>query len=127
MLDFVKYELSDSKQTPVECLYEGSSYTASLHVTFRLKDGDEFREEKVYMGEVPLMTADGAFVVNGAERVVVSQLHRSPGICSESALHPNGSTIFSMRIIPWNCRPEVIGLPHPIIRMARCSIPARMP
>ena len=100
VLDFVKYALSEPKLSPVESLYEGSTYASTLHVTFRLKDGDEVREESVYMGEVPLMTNHGSFVINGAERVVVSQLHRSPGMCSESSLHANGSTIFSMRIIP---------------------------
>ena len=100
VLDFVKFTLSEPKLSPLECLYEGQTYAAPLHVTFRLKDGDELREEDVYMGEVPLMTVDGAFIVNGAERVVVSQLHRSPGICSESTLHPNGGTLYSMRIIP---------------------------
>jgi DNA-directed RNA polymerase subunit beta len=54
----------------------------------------------VYIGEIPLMTEDGAFVVNGAERVVVSQLHRSPGICSEETLHPNGAVLYSVRLIP---------------------------
>ena len=100
VLDYVKYKLSESKLNRLESLYEGLTFAAPLHVTFRLKDGDEVREEDVYMGEVPLMTPDGAFVVNGAERVVVSQLHRSPGICSEQTLHPNGTTLYSMRIIP---------------------------
>ena len=99
-LDFVKYELSEPKLSPLEALYEGTTHAAPLHVTFRLKDGDEVREENVYMGEVPLMTRDGAFVVNGAERVIVSQLHRSPGICSEKTTHPNGATLFSIRVIP---------------------------
>jgi DNA-directed RNA polymerase subunit beta len=99
-LDFVKYELTAPKLTPLETLYEGQTHAATLHVTFRLKDGDEVREENVYMGEVPLMTDNGSFVVNGAERVVVSQLHRSPGLCSEQAEHPNGSTLFSVRVIP---------------------------
>jgi len=100
VLDYVKYELSEPKMNRLESLYEGETYAAPLHVTFRLKDGDEVREESVYMGEIPLMTDDGSFVVNGAERVVVSQLHRSPGICSEQSLHPNGTTLYSMRIIP---------------------------
>ena len=99
-LDFVSYELSTPKVSPLGSLFEGQTYAAPLHVTFRLKDGDEVREESVYMGEIPLMTEHGSFVVNGAERVVVSQLHRSPGICSEQAIHPNGTTIYSMRIIP---------------------------
>jgi DNA-directed RNA polymerase subunit beta len=100
VLDFVKYELSEPKLDAFECLYEGQTYAAPLHVTFRLKDGDEVREEKVYMGEVPLMTDYGSFVVNGAERAVVSQLHRSPGICSEQTVHANGALLYSMRVIP---------------------------
>ncbi len=100
VLDFVKYELSEPKEDELECLSEGSTYASPLHVTFRLQDGDEVREENVYMGEIPRMTDNGSFVVNGAERVVVSQLHRSPGICSEQTLHPNGSTLYSLRIIP---------------------------
>jgi len=100
VLDFVKYELSAPKLGPMESLYEGQTYAAPMHVTFRLKDGDEVREEVVYMGEIPLMTEHGSFVINGAERVVVSQLHRSPGICSEQTLHPNGTILYSMRVIP---------------------------
>jgi DNA-directed RNA polymerase subunit beta len=100
VLDFVKYEISEPKMGPLECLREGQSYAAPLYVTFRLKDGDEVREEDVYMGEVPLMTEQGSFVINGAERVVVSQLHRSPGICFEQNLHPNGTMLYSFRIIP---------------------------
>jgi DNA-directed RNA polymerase subunit beta len=99
-LDFAKYELSEPKLSALEALSRGGTYAAPLHATFRLKDGDEIREEDVYMGEIPLMTRDGAFVVNGAERVIVSQLHRSPGICSERALHPNGQTLYSVRLIP---------------------------
>ena len=100
IVDFVKYELSDSKQSDAECLRYGSTYAAPLRATFRLQDGEEVREEAVFMGEIPLMTDTGAFIVNGAERVIVSQLHRSPGICSESSLHTNGKTIYSVRVIP---------------------------
>ena len=99
-LDYVGYNLSEPRLNVLEALREGQTFAAPMHVVFRLKDGDEIREESVYMGEVPLMTEDGAFVVNGAERVVVSQLHRSPGICSEQSLHSNGQTIYSIRIIP---------------------------
>ena len=99
-LDFVKYEVSEPKMTPLEALAEADTYRASLNVTFRLRDKDEVREESVFMGDIPLMTASGAFVINGAERVIVSQLHRSPGICSEKTVHPNGTNLFSMRIIP---------------------------
>ncbi|MDI6774687.1 MAG: DNA-directed RNA polymerase subunit beta [Verrucomicrobiota bacterium] len=99
-LDFVKYELAKPQMSALEALEEGQTYAAALHVTFRLKDGDEVREESVYMGEMPLMTESGAFVVNGAERVVVSQLHRSPGICSEQTPHSSAVALYSMRIIP---------------------------
>jgi len=99
-LDFVKYELSDAKMSALDALTRGATYAAPLHATFRLKDGDEIREEDVYMGEIPLMTPDGAFVINGAERAIVSQLHRSPGLCSEKAIHPNGQTLYSVRLIP---------------------------
>ena len=100
VLDFTKFEITEPKMNPVECLREGQSFAAPLYVTFRLKDGDEVREEDVYMGEVPLMTDQGSFVINGAERVVVSQLHRSPGICFEQNIHPNGTVLHSFRIIP---------------------------
>lgn len=100
VLDYLKYEVNEPKMGPVECIREGQSYSAPLYVTFRLKDGDEVREEDMYMGEVPLMTVQGSFIINGAERVVVSQLHRSPGICFEQNMHPNGTMLFSFRIIP---------------------------
>ncbi len=100
VLDFVKYELAEPKDDALECLSDGQTYASPLHVTFRLQDGEEVREESVYMGEIPLMTDNGSFVVNGAERVVVSQLHRSPGICSEVIIHANGSSLYSLRIIP---------------------------
>ncbi len=99
-LDFVKYDVGEPKWTALDCMREGESYSAPLHVTFRLKEGDEVREEDVYMGEIPLMSERGSFIVNGAERVVVSQLHRSPGICFEQSVHTNGSLLYSFRIIP---------------------------
>ncbi len=99
-LDFVSYELSDPKMRSVECQREGLTYSGPLYVTFRYKDERSTKEEKVYMGEIPLMTRQGTFVVNGAERVVVSQLHRSPGICFESNVHLNGKLLHGFRIIP---------------------------
>ena len=69
-------------------------------MTFRFKDEKGTKEEKVYMGELQLMTPQGTFVINGAERVIVSQLHRSPGICFESTIHANGKILYSFRIIP---------------------------
>ncbi|MBU0678554.1 MAG: DNA-directed RNA polymerase subunit beta, partial [Verrucomicrobia bacterium] len=100
VLDFAKYEIGEPKLTALECMREGQSFAAPLYVTFRVKEGKDVREEDVYMGEIPLITDQGSFVVNGAERVIVSQLHRSPGICFEQSVHANGSILFSFRIIP---------------------------
>ncbi len=100
VLDFVRYEFVPSRKNPDQCLKDGDSFAAALHVTFRLKSEEGICEEVVYMGEIPVMTESGSFVINGAERVVVSQLHRSPGICFEQAPHANGSTIYSFRLIP---------------------------
>jgi DNA-directed RNA polymerase subunit beta len=99
-LDFVKYEITPPKHPAFESLKEGESHTAALHVTFRLKNQAEVREETVFMGEVPLITEQGTFIINGAERVIVSQLHRSPGICFEQSVHANGTLLHSFRIIP---------------------------
>jgi len=99
-LDFVSYEIGDPKLSALECQREGQTYSAPLHITFRLTDEKGTKEEKVYMGEIPLMTPQGTFVINGAERVVVSQLHRSPGIAFESSIHLNGKVLYSFRIIP---------------------------
>lgn len=99
-LDFVSYELGEPKLSALECQREGQTFSAPLYVTFRYKDERSTKEEKVYMGELPLMTPQGTFVINGAERVVVSQLHRSPGICFETAIHTNGKVLFGFRIIP---------------------------
>jgi DNA-directed RNA polymerase subunit beta len=104
MLSFVRYEIGESKQSWLDALQDGTTYAAPLHVVFRLAEDHEgqkqSKEEKVYMGEVPLMTLQGTFVINGAERVIVSQLHRSPGICFEETIHPNGKSLYSFRIIP---------------------------
>src|SRR3989449_2861221 len=100
VLDFSHYEIGEPKLTALEAQREGQTYSAPLYVTFHLKEEKGTKEEKVYMGEIPLMTPAGTFVVNGAERVVVSQLHRSPGICFESSIHLNGKVLFSFRIIP---------------------------
>lgn len=100
VLDFESYEIGEPKMSSLDCQREGETYSAPLHVTFSLKEEKGIKEEKVYMGEIPLMTLQGTFVINGAERVVVSQLHRSPGICFESTKHVNGKELFSFRIIP---------------------------
>ena len=100
VLDFVKYDLGTPKWTYQQSLYEGETYAKPLHATFRLKDGESVREEDVFLGDIPVMTEDGAFVINGAERVIVSQLHRSPGISTERTTHANGQQLLSVRIIP---------------------------
>ena len=99
-LDFVSYRLEPEKKGYLQALIDGESYVRPLRVTFRLQDGEDVREEEVFMGDMPIMTPDGAFVVNGAERVIVSQLHRSPGISSEKQVHANGQPLLSVRIIP---------------------------
>ena len=99
-LDFVSYTLEEPKMSALECQREGQTYSAPLYVTFRYKDDRSSKDEKVYMGEIPLMTPQGTFVINGAERVVVSQLHRSPGICFEENVHLNGKLLHGFRIIP---------------------------
>jgi DNA-directed RNA polymerase subunit beta len=101
MLDYDSYEIGEPKLNWLECLREGLTYGAPLYVTFLLKEESKSaKEEKVFMGELPLMTPQGTFVINGAERVVVSQLHRSPGIAFEATQHPNGKTLHSFRVIP---------------------------
>ncbi len=99
-LDFSHYEIGEPKLSALEAQREGQTFSAPLHVTFQLKEERGTKEEKVYMGEIPLMTPQGTFVINGAERVVVSQLHRSPGIAFESSIHLNGKKLYSFRIIP---------------------------
>src|SRR5271163_3474967 len=100
VLDFHSYEIGEPKHDWLECLREGLTYGAPLYVTFLLKDEKGTKEEKVFMGELPLMTPQGTFVINGAERVIVSQLHRSPGLAFEETQHPNGKKLQSFRIIP---------------------------
>ncbi|MEM0897819.1 MAG: DNA-directed RNA polymerase subunit beta [Verrucomicrobiota bacterium] len=99
-LDYVSYECGKPKITALESIRDGETFSAPLYVTFRLKDEAGTKEERVYMGELPLMTQRGTFVINGAERVVVSQLHRSPGICFETNVHLNGKLLHGFRIIP---------------------------
>ena len=99
-LDFVSYEIKKPKMSYLEAIREGETYSAPLYVTFKLREGEDLRENTLFMGEIPLMTPSGSFVINGAERVIVSQLHRSPGICFEKTQHANGSILHSFRIIP---------------------------
>jgi DNA-directed RNA polymerase subunit beta len=100
VLDFRSYEIGEPKVDWLECLREGLTYGAPLYVTFLLKEDKATKEERVFMGELPLMTPQGTFVINGAERVIVSQLHRSPGLAFEATQHPNGKMLHSFRIIP---------------------------
>jgi DNA-directed RNA polymerase subunit beta len=99
-LEYVSYSLSDAKFPLDECYRRGLTYAAPLKVKLRLKGPKETKEQDVYMGELPLITETGTFVINGDERVVVSQLHRSPGVSYEKNIHPNGKILFSARIIP---------------------------
>ena len=104
-LEYVSYEVSPPKTTDFAAIRAGETYSASLFVRFRLICGvntaEEYTtEEDVYMGEIPMITDRGTFVINGAERVIVAQLHRSPGICYEKMRHANGKELFSFRIIP---------------------------
>lgn len=101
LLEFKKYHLSPPKYEYEESIKRGISYASPLKATFRLTDETGIKEEEVYLGTLPLMTDRGTFVINGAERVVVSQLHRSPGLSFEKARHPRGTTLFSFRIIPY--------------------------
>ncbi len=100
VLDFVRYEIGKPKIPLLKCLKDGGTYAAPLHVVYRLQTPRDTKEETVYMGDIPLMTDSGSFVINGAARVIISQLHRSPGICFEKARHPSGRMLYSYRVIP---------------------------
>jgi DNA-directed RNA polymerase subunit beta len=110
LLEFVSYALGEPKYTVEECMERDMTYGAPLKATLRLVINEDVEGEKrprdilekeVYLGELPLLTEQGTFVINGAERVIVSQLHRSPGVVFEETIHPNGTKLFSARIIPF--------------------------
>jgi DNA-directed RNA polymerase subunit beta len=101
ILEFLSYNLGVPKYSPEECIRRGITYNVTLKVKFRLTDETGIKEEEVYMGTIPVMTDKGTFIVNGAERVIVSQLHRSPGISFEQERHPKGTMLYSLRIIPY--------------------------
>lgn len=101
IIEFLSYNLGVPKYTPEECIRRGITYHVTLKVKFRLTDETGIKEEEVYMGTIPIMTDKGTFIINGAERVVVSQLHRSPGICFEQERHARGNVIYSFRVIPY--------------------------
>jgi len=101
ILEYRYYEVEEPKKTWQEALREGTTYGAPLYVVFALREeGAGVKEERVFMGEMPLMTPQASFVINGAERVVVSQLHRSPGIAYEVTETASGKKLYSFRIIP---------------------------
>jgi len=101
IIEFISYSLGVPKYSPEECIRRGITYNVILKVKFRLTDETGIKEEEVYMGTLPVMTEKGTFVINGAERVIVSQLHRSPGISFEQDRHSKGMMIYSFRIIPY--------------------------
>ncbi len=109
LLEFIEYYIERPKASVAECQERGITYSAPLKAKLRLsvKDDtgldDEFgdtTEQVVYLGNIPYMTNRGTFVINGAERIIVSQLHRSPGVFFDESNHPNGAKIYSARIIP---------------------------
>ncbi len=112
-LEFVKYALGEPKYTVEECIERDMTYSVPLKATLQLvvmeevgettktKRPKNIIEKEVYLGELPILTPLGTFVINGAERVIVSQLHRSPGVVFEESIHPNGQRLFSARIIPF--------------------------
>ncbi len=110
-LEFVEYSLGKPEFDVRECILRGSTFAAPMRVKIRLiiKDREtksikDVREQEVYMGEMPLMTENGTFVINGTERVIVSQLHRSPGVFfdhDKGKTHSSGKVLYSARIIPY--------------------------
>ncbi|MBR1953132.1 MAG: DNA-directed RNA polymerase subunit beta [Lentisphaeria bacterium] len=102
-LEFVSYEVGAIDQQTnnvIDCIKDGKVYGAPLYVNFLLKFKGTETAERVYMGDIPIMTDSGTFIINGAERVIISQVHRSPGICFEKTRHTSGRTLYSYRIIP---------------------------
>ncbi len=108
-LEFIHYALDAPKHSVEECIAQGLSYSVPLKAKLRLSskedededEAEEAIEQEVYLGNLPYMTEQGTFVINGAERVVVSQLHRSPGVFFGQSIHPNGTQLFSARVIPF--------------------------
>lgn len=110
ILDFVEYYIDKPKYTVRECRERGLTYAIPLKAKMRLSIKDltgetenytETIEQDVYLGNLPYMTERGTFIINGAERVIVNQLHRAPGVFFDESIHPNGSKIFSARVIPF--------------------------
>ncbi|MCX7662042.1 MAG: DNA-directed RNA polymerase subunit beta, partial [Candidatus Omnitrophica bacterium] len=99
-LEFISYSLGKPKYDIMEAKYKSLTYGAPLKVRFRLTTPRQILEQEVYFGDIPLITPTGSFIINGDERVVVSQLQRSPGVCFEEEAHPTGKKIFYARLIP---------------------------
>jgi DNA-directed RNA polymerase subunit beta len=100
-LEFISYSLGKPKYNVAESKTRAMTYAAPLKVKFRLTTPRETKEQDAYFGGMPLMTETGTFIINGDERVVVSQLQRSPGVSFEEEAHPTGKKIFYGRIIPY--------------------------
>lgn len=107
-LDFIEYYIEKPRFSIPECEERGLTFSAPLKAKLRLSTKDDETgeyvntvEQEVYLGNLPFMTGRGTFIINGAERVIVSQLHRSPGVAFAQTLHPNGTPIYSARIIPF--------------------------
>ncbi len=108
-LEFVEYYVEKPKYDLLECQERGVTYSVPLKAKLKLSVKDEYSDSKefvdtieqiVYLGNIPYMTNRGTFIINGAERIVVSQLHRSPGVFFDELIHPNGTKLYSARIIP---------------------------
>lgn len=108
-LEFLEYSIDKPKYSEDECRERELTYAKPLKAKLRLsskaaKDSEDFIdaiEQEVYLGNIPAMTPRGTFIINGAERVIVTQLHRSPGVFFDDAMHPNGTRIYTARIIPF--------------------------
>ncbi|MDR2668162.1 MAG: DNA-directed RNA polymerase subunit beta [Puniceicoccales bacterium] len=99
-LEFLSYRLDEPKFSEMFCLREGTTYGIGLYVNLRLTEETISREEEVFFGEIPMMTERGSFIINGAERVVVSQLHRTSGVSFEAGEHVSSKKLYTARIIP---------------------------
>ncbi len=100
-LEFLSYSTGKPKYDLEESQRRGLTFAAPLSIRLRLRTPKDMKEQEVYLGDIPLMTSTGTFIINGDERVVVSQLHRSPGVFFEEEMHPNGKRMFNARIIPY--------------------------
>ena len=100
-LEFLNYEIKEQESDLQELLMSGGTYQADIYATFRMRglSSRDIHEERLRVGHIPLMTPSGSFIINGSERVIVSQLHRSPGVCFEVTKHASGKMLYSYKII----------------------------